>query len=89
MQAAITAGYTGAPDPRCRLAEILLRAGRADEAHPIFAEVKADTPTTSGSTTTPAWSTAPPATTTAPSHGSPRASSWRSRPETRNGWWRR
>jgi tetratricopeptide (TPR) repeat protein len=44
MQAAITAGYTGAPDPRCRLAEILLRAGRADEAHPIFAEVKADTP---------------------------------------------
>ena len=44
MQAAIDAGYTGAPDPRCRLAEILLRAGRATEAHPIFDEVKAETP---------------------------------------------
>ena len=44
MRSAITAGYTGAPDPRCRLAEILLRAGRAEEAHPIFAEVKAETP---------------------------------------------
>ena len=44
MRAAIDAGYTGAPDPRCRLAEILLRAGRATEAHPIFDEVKAETP---------------------------------------------
>ena len=44
MQAAIDAGYTGAPDPRCRLAEILLRAGRAEEAHLIFTEVKAETP---------------------------------------------
>jgi tetratricopeptide (TPR) repeat protein len=44
MQAAIDAGYAGAPDPRCRLAEILLRAGRAEDAHPIFAAVKADTP---------------------------------------------
>ena len=44
MQAAIDAGYAGAPDPRCRLAEILLRAGRAAEAHRIFAEVKAETP---------------------------------------------
>ena len=44
MQAAIDAGYAGAPDPRCRLAEILLRAGRAEEAHPIFVEVKAETP---------------------------------------------
>jgi tetratricopeptide (TPR) repeat protein len=44
MQAAIDAGYAGAPDPRCRLAEILLRAGRAVQAHPIFAEVKAETP---------------------------------------------
>jgi tetratricopeptide (TPR) repeat protein len=43
MQAAIDAGYAGAPDPRCRLAEILLRAGRATEAHPIFDEVKAKT----------------------------------------------
>ena len=44
MRSAITAGYAGAPDPRCRLAEILLRAGRAEEAHPIFARVKAETP---------------------------------------------
>ena len=44
MHEAIDAGYTGAPDPRCRIAEILLRAGRAEEAHPIFAEVKAATP---------------------------------------------
>ncbi len=44
VQAAIDAGYTGAPDPPCCLAEILLRAGRAEEAHPIFAEVKAETP---------------------------------------------
>jgi tetratricopeptide (TPR) repeat protein len=44
MQAAIDAGYGGEPDPRCRLAEILLRAGRAEDAHPIFAAVKADTP---------------------------------------------
>jgi len=36
MQAAIDAGCTGAPDPRCRLAEILLRAGRAEEDHLIF-----------------------------------------------------
>src|SRR5690349_17113395 len=39
MQSAIDAGYVGAPDPRCRLAEILLRTGRAEQAHPIFAEV--------------------------------------------------
>ena len=44
MQATIDAGYSGAPDPRCRLAEILLRAGHAAEAHRIFAEVKAETP---------------------------------------------
>ena len=44
MRSAITAGYTGAPDPRCRLAEILLRAGRGEEAHPIFTEVKAEHP---------------------------------------------
>ena len=44
MRSAITAGYAGAPDPRCRLAEILLRAGRAEQTHPIFARVKAETP---------------------------------------------
>ena len=44
MRQAIDAGYAGQPDPRCRLAEIQLRAGRADEAHRIFAEVRQDTP---------------------------------------------
>jgi hypothetical protein len=44
MQAALDAGYTGASDPRCRLAEILLRPRRATEARPIFDEVKAETP---------------------------------------------
>jgi hypothetical protein len=48
MRAALDAGYTGASDPRCRLAEILLRPRRATEARPIFDEVKAPCPTTSG-----------------------------------------
>jgi tetratricopeptide (TPR) repeat protein len=44
MHAAIAAGYHGSPDPRCRLAEILLRAGRTEPAHDLYAQVKADTP---------------------------------------------
>jgi tetratricopeptide (TPR) repeat protein len=44
MQAAIQAGYDGVPDPRCRLAEIMIRAGRTDPAAEIYAQVKADTP---------------------------------------------
>ena len=44
MQAAIDAGYAGSPDPRCRLAEILLRAGRTEPAAQAYAQVKADTP---------------------------------------------
>ena len=44
MRQAIVAGYRSWPDPRCRVAEILLRAGRAEEAHPIFDEVQVDTP---------------------------------------------
>lgn len=44
MRAAIDAGYHGQPDPRCRLAEIMLRAGRAGPATEIYAQVKADTP---------------------------------------------
>lgn len=44
MAEAIDAGYASWPDPRCRLAEIQLRAGRPDPAHQIFAQVKADTP---------------------------------------------
>jgi hypothetical protein len=44
MHAAIAAGYRGSPDPRCRLAEILLRAGRTEPAHDFYAQVKAATP---------------------------------------------
>lgn len=44
MRAAIDAGYDGQPDPRCRLAEIMLRAGRTEPAAQIYAQVKADTP---------------------------------------------
>jgi tetratricopeptide (TPR) repeat protein len=44
MRAAIDAGYAGSPDPRCRLAEIMLRAGRTEPAAQIYAQVKADTP---------------------------------------------
>jgi tetratricopeptide (TPR) repeat protein len=44
MQAAIDAGYAGSPDPRCRLAEIMLRAGRTEPAAEVYAQVKADTP---------------------------------------------
>lgn len=44
MRAAIAAGYDGEPDPRCRLAEIMLRAGRGEPAAEIYAQVKSDTP---------------------------------------------
>lgn len=44
MRAAITTGYRSTPDPRCRLAEICLRAGRAENAHALFAQVHADHP---------------------------------------------
>jgi tetratricopeptide (TPR) repeat protein len=44
MREAIAAGYAGEPDPRCRLAEIMLRAGRSEPAAEIYAQVKADTP---------------------------------------------
>jgi tetratricopeptide (TPR) repeat protein len=44
MHAAIAAGFRATPDPRCRLAEIQLRAGRAEPAHDLYAEVYADTP---------------------------------------------
>ena len=44
MRAAIAAGYQGTPDPRCRLAEIQLRAGRADPAHALYAQVHAEFP---------------------------------------------
>jgi tetratricopeptide (TPR) repeat protein len=41
---ALAAGWGGQPDGRCRLAEILMRAGRADEAAVLWAQVRADTP---------------------------------------------
>lgn len=44
MREAIDAGYAGRPDPRCRLAEIHLRAGNPEPAHEIFAEVLAESP---------------------------------------------
>ena len=42
--AAVDAGLDMQPDPRCLRAEILTRAGRVDEAEPIWAAVRADTP---------------------------------------------
>ncbi len=42
--AAVDAGLDMQPDPRCLRAEILMRAGRAAEAEPIWAAVRADTP---------------------------------------------
>jgi tetratricopeptide (TPR) repeat protein len=44
MRAAITAGYQSTPDPRCRLAEIQLRAGRPEPAHALYAQVHAEFP---------------------------------------------
>jgi tetratricopeptide (TPR) repeat protein len=44
MRGALAAGWTGRPDGRCRLAEILMRAGRVDEAAALWAQAKADTP---------------------------------------------
>ena len=44
MREAIDAGAGGQPDVRCRIAEILMRAGRVAEAEPIWAQVRADTP---------------------------------------------
>ncbi|GLZ02019.1 SEC-C metal-binding domain-containing protein [Actinoplanes sp. NBRC 103695] len=44
IREAVDAGLSGKPDSRCRIAEILMRAGRVDEAEPIWAQVRADTP---------------------------------------------
>lgn len=44
MQEAIDVGLGGAPDSRCRIAEILMREGRVAEAEPIWAQVRQDTP---------------------------------------------
>jgi tetratricopeptide (TPR) repeat protein len=42
MRAAIAAGYRSQPDPRCRLAEIQLRAGRVEPAAALYAQVHAE-----------------------------------------------
>ena len=44
MRSAIAAGWRGRPDGRCRIAELLMRAGRVAEAGPLWDQVKADTP---------------------------------------------
>ena len=44
MRSAIAAGWRGRPDGRCRIAELLMRAGRVAEAAPLWDQVRADTP---------------------------------------------
>lgn len=44
MHEAIEEGWSGRPDGRCRLAEILLRCGRVGDATRLWAEVRADQP---------------------------------------------
>lgn len=44
MERAMAAGWHGRPDGRAHIAEFHLQAGRAEEAHALFAAVKADTP---------------------------------------------
>ena len=44
MRLAIAGGWRGRPDGRCRIAELLMRAGRVAEATPLWDQVKADTP---------------------------------------------
>lgn len=44
MERALAAGLKMVPDGRTDIADLLLRAGRADEAHTLYEQVKADTP---------------------------------------------
>ncbi len=44
MREAVAEELSGQPDSRCRIAEILMRAGRVEEAAPIWAQVRIDTP---------------------------------------------
>ncbi|MCM4084948.1 SEC-C metal-binding domain-containing protein [Paractinoplanes hotanensis] len=44
IREAVDAGLEGLPDSRCRIAEILMRAGRVGEAEAIWTQVRADTP---------------------------------------------
>lgn len=44
MQRALEVGWHGEPDGRCRIAELLMRDGRVEQAVPIWQQVLADTP---------------------------------------------
>lgn len=44
MERALAAGWQGSPDGRARIADFHLRAGRAAEAHALYAAVKTDMP---------------------------------------------
>jgi Flp pilus assembly protein TadD len=44
IREAVDAGLSGQPDSRCRIAEILMRTGRVDEAEAIWTQVRADAP---------------------------------------------
>ena len=44
MSRALQAGWSGQPDGRCRIAELLMRDGRVEQATEIWEQVKADTP---------------------------------------------
>jgi tetratricopeptide (TPR) repeat protein len=44
MRRALQVGWSGEPDGRCRIAELLMRDGRVDQATEIWEQVKVDTP---------------------------------------------
>ena len=44
MRWALEVGWHGEPDGRCRIAELLMRDGRVEQAAPIWQQVLADTP---------------------------------------------
>ena len=44
MRRALQVGWSGQPDGRCRIAELLMRDGRVEQATEIWEQVKADTP---------------------------------------------
>ena len=44
MRRALQVGWAGQPDGRCRIAELLMRDGRVEQATEIWEQVRADTP---------------------------------------------
>ena len=44
MRRALQVGWSGQPDGRCRIAELLMRDGRVEQATEIWEQVKVDTP---------------------------------------------